>query len=378
MASFRKALAVFGSMLIALSGQSSAKSLDHSAEQPDLNNDGIDSSAAKTDLIPTNFFSQMPLPRYTEYMQMAQHANSGPTGHINQPGHANFDPAQKRLEDRGGSSAVHANSGPTGHINQPGHANFDPAKKRIEGRGDSSAVHANSGPTGHINQPGHANFDPAQKRLEGRGDSSAVHANSGPTGHINQPGHANFDPAQKRIEGRGDSSAVHANSGPTGHINQNGHANFDPAQKRLEGRGGSSAGDFRDPSGHILWNQPGHANSDPAKKRLEGRGDSSAAHANSGPTTHTNQPGHANFSMNLKNGAFKTKALNQRQIKALQKRLEGRGGSSAAHANSGPTTHTNQPGHANFSMNLKDGAFKTKALNQRQIKSLQRRLETGK
>ena len=41
MASFRKALAVFGSMLIALSGQSSAKSLDHSAEQPDLNNDGI-------------------------------------------------------------------------------------------------------------------------------------------------------------------------------------------------------------------------------------------------------------------------------------------------------------------------------------------------
>ena len=124
MASFRKALAVFGSMLIALSGQSSAKSLDHSAEQPDLNNDGIDSSAAKTDLIPTNFFSQMPLPRYTEYMQMAQHANSGPTGHINQPGHANFDPAKKRLEGRGDSSAAHANSGPTTHTNQPGHANF--------------------------------------------------------------------------------------------------------------------------------------------------------------------------------------------------------------------------------------------------------------
>ena len=43
------------------------------------------------------------------------HVNSGPPGHANQPGHANFDPGPG-----------HVNSGPPGHANQPGHANFNP------------------------------------------------------------------------------------------------------------------------------------------------------------------------------------------------------------------------------------------------------------
>jgi hypothetical protein len=56
-----------------------------------------------------------------------------------------------------------------------------------------------------------------------------------------------------------------------------------------------------------------------------------AAHANSGPTTHSNVPGHANFA-----------------DKSKFQRLQRPEGNAASHANSGPTTHSNVPGHANF------------------------------
>lgn len=55
------------------------------------------------------------------------------------------------------SGAAHVNSGPTGHVNVPGHANF-------------SGIHVNSGPTGHVNVPGHADFTKATadtKLIEG-------------------------------------------------------------------------------------------------------------------------------------------------------------------------------------------------------------------
>jgi hypothetical protein len=80
------------------------------------------------------------------------HVNSGPTGHANVPGHANFSAGfPDNLRQRPGS---HVNSGPTGHANVPGHANFS---KGFPGNLGSGS-HANSGPTGHANVPGHANF----------------------------------------------------------------------------------------------------------------------------------------------------------------------------------------------------------------------------
>jgi hypothetical protein len=113
------------------------------------------------------------------------------------------DTLSKRLIP--GAAAVHANSGPTGHSNVPGHANFTKVgfdRATHVGVKDvgAAAVHANSGPTGHSNVPGHANFD--QQTLGGvsrlkpialdRFGRLAAHANSGPTGHSNVPGHANF------------------------------------------------------------------------------------------------------------------------------------------------------------------------------------------
>ena len=72
-------------------------------------------------------------------------------------------------------------------------------------------------------------------------------------------------------------------------------------------------------------NVPGHANFTEPGGRV-------GAHANSGPTHHSNVPGHANFSrvgdpFGLPSGLV--------------------GGS---HVNSGPTGHSNVPGHANFTM----------------------------
>lgn len=105
---------------------------------------------------------------------------------------------------------VHANSGPTGHANEPGHANFtkvglDAATRINVADLGARGAHANSGPTGHVNEPGHANFDqisrpglskvlPVNIQRLGKlgGLASGAHANSGPTSHSNVPGHANF------------------------------------------------------------------------------------------------------------------------------------------------------------------------------------------
>ncbi|MEO1445985.1 MAG: hypothetical protein AAFV46_07080 [Cyanobacteria bacterium J06635_11] len=60
----------------------------------------------------------------------------------------------------GGLAGVHANSGPSGHTNVPGHANFTDARFGgvLQQPGGIAGVHANSGPSGHTNVPGHANF----------------------------------------------------------------------------------------------------------------------------------------------------------------------------------------------------------------------------
>jgi hypothetical protein len=156
--------------------------------------------------------------------QVGSHVNSGPPGHANEPGHANFDPTTRfggpELGALGGWRGVHVNSGPPGHANEPGHANFDPER----GFGGFRAEpHVNSGPPGHANEPGHANFDPGS------------HVNSGPPGHANEPGHANFDPDKLKLDARRWEGA-HVNSGPPGHANEPGHANFDP-ETRFGARG---------------------------------------------------------------------------------------------------------------------------------------------
>jgi hypothetical protein len=122
-------------------------------------------------------------PRATNLGVRGSHVNSGPPGHANEPGHANFDPKRGEISlgrvgrspehlapsaGRGGLGAggVHVNSGPPGHANEPGHANFDPKRGRISSRPAerpdlaTRGVHVNSGPPGHANEPGHANFDP--------------------------------------------------------------------------------------------------------------------------------------------------------------------------------------------------------------------------
>ena len=99
-------------------------------------------------------------------------------------------------------------------------------------------------------------------------------------------------------------------------------------------------------------NVPGHANFvGQDLQRLQNPGASAAAHVNSGPTTHTNVPGHANFSRTLDDSGMR---LNRSQVAALQRSLEMPGGNAAAHVNSGPTTHSNVPGHADFTMQLQN------------------------
>ena len=63
----------------------------------------------------------------------------------------------------GGLAGVHANSGPSGHTNVPGHANFTDARFGgvLQQPGGIVGVHANSGPSGHTNVPGHANLTDA-------------------------------------------------------------------------------------------------------------------------------------------------------------------------------------------------------------------------
>lgn len=92
-----------------------------------------------------------------------------------------------------------------------------------------------------------------------------------------------------------------------------------------------------------------------------------AANVKSGPTTHTNRPGHANFSKRFKNPK---QTLTRRQIGQMQKQL--RSAAASARTKSGPPTHTNRPGHANFTMKLRDARGK---LSTGQIRQLRRRLD---
>ena len=71
-----------------------------------------------------------------------------------------------------------------------------------------------------------------------------------------------------------------------------------------------------------------------------------AAHVNSGPTTHTNVPGHADFTSKMQPGQMQSQP-GQIQTKPAMVRP---GSGAAAHVNSGPTTHTNVPGHADLSV----------------------------
>uniref|UniRef100_UPI0005930BDB hypothetical protein n=1 Tax=Neomegalonema perideroedes TaxID=217219 RepID=UPI0005930BDB len=70
-------------------------------------------------------------PGVLQGLPQASHVNSGPTGHANTGGHANFSREQFQGQFRdprvnpGGFAGSHANSGPTGHANVPGHANFN-------------------------------------------------------------------------------------------------------------------------------------------------------------------------------------------------------------------------------------------------------------
>jgi hypothetical protein len=195
----------------------------------------------------------------------ASHVNSGPTGHSNGAGHANFSReaifdkfvnVANTLLDR---AASHVNSGPTGHSNGAGHANFadrhgmDKFVNVAQGLAPGNAAsHVNSGPTGHSNGAGHANFadrsvmdqiaNPATRAGQSLGiGNAASHVNSGPTGHSNGAGHANFADdnrfqqyvnefrevlQQGRASILGSAAASHVNSGPTGHSNGAGHANF--------------------------------------------------------------------------------------------------------------------------------------------------------
>ena len=78
-----------------------------------------------------------------------------------------------------------------------------------------------------------------------------------------------------------------------------------------------------------------------------------AAHVNSGPTTHTNVPGHADFTRQMKPADLKA------QPGTVQQQVVRPGGAAAAHVNSGPTTHTNVPGHADFTRQMQPGQLQT-------------------
>lgn len=84
-----------------------------------------------------------------------------------------------------------------------------------------------------------------------------------------------------------------------------------------------------------------------------------AAHANSGPTTHSNVPGHANFAGNKMNPGELRMQPGQMKVQPQQMeryQVKPGGGAAAAHANSGPTTHSNVPGHANFADKVQNPA----------------------
>ena len=100
--------------------------------------------------------------------------------------------------------------------------------------------------------------------------------------------------------------------------------------------------------------QPGQMQSQPGRMQMKPEmmrpGGAAASHVNSGPTTHTNVPGHADFTSKMKPGEMQTQpgAMQPQQIMRP-------GGAAASHVNSGPTTHTNVPGHADFTGKMQPG-----------------------
>ena len=96
-----------------------------------------------------------------------------------------------------------------------------------------------------------------------------------------------------------------------------------------------------------MQSQPGQIQMKPEMMRP---GSGAAAHVNSGPTTHTNVPGHADFTSQMKPGQMQTQP-GAAQLPAIQRP----GSGAAAHVNSGPTTHTNVPGHADFTKQMQPG-----------------------
>ena len=100
--------------------------------------------------------------------------------------------------------------------------------------------------------------------------------------------------------------------------------------------------------------QPGQMQSQPAQRQMKPEimrpGSGAAAHVNSGPTTHTNVPGHADFTGKMQPGQMQTQP-GAVELPAVQRP----GGAAASHVNSGPTTHTNVPGHADFTGKMQPG-----------------------
>ena len=108
-----------------------------------------------------------------------------------------------------GTNAAHANSGPTGHENVPGHANFKgsgyiPVPEAAKPEWNKPEVYKPEGPKPEWNKP--EGYKPEWNKPEtykpegskpewNKSDgytTPAAHVNSGPTGHENVPGHANF------------------------------------------------------------------------------------------------------------------------------------------------------------------------------------------
>ena len=251
---------------------------------------------------------------------------------------------------------------------------------------DASASKANQNDTSNLNKESdHSEVDPFANNAVKVSDDfimlAAAHANSGPTSHSNVPGHANFSmklretaklrPSQirdlrRKLSAGSPGAASHVNSGPTTHSNVPGHANFsmklsNKRQRLKPSQINHLRSRLEGRKQPLILKRPGAIKKSPGLVRQPG---GAAAHVNSGPTTHSNVPGHANFSMKL------NKRLSKSQISVLRRRLSRGGGSAAAHVNSGPTSHSNIGNHYNFSKTLR-----TKGrLNPVQVKTLQQRL----
>jgi hypothetical protein len=254
----------------------------------------------------------------------SSHVNSGPTGHSNGAGHANFtrDPDFQKFEN-----SLRGLLSPQGDFAaRPAFKEFAAKMGSLldrvgsQRKGDGGTAHANNIPPDQLGKAGRATMPAGQLAVGGLG-GAASHVNSGPTGHSNGAGHANFsreaifDKFVNEARTLLDKAASHVNSGPTGHSNGAGHANF--ADRGLMDK-------VANPATNVL--------------------NKAASHVNSGPTGHSNGAGHANFA---DNDRFK-QYVNEFENVINQARTGFLGHAAASHVNSGPTGHSNGAGHANF------------------------------